>query len=616
VVLPNAVPTPSPAPSWIGRWLAWADRPRARVGIVLLAVLLCAPCLNVGFAADDHMLRVRAGDDAGFEAFAATRWDLFMFMDGSVAQHDRLTETGTLAWWAAPDYRLGFMRPLSSITHALDFALWPELPMLMYAHSLLWLVILLTAADAVLRRFLPPSAAALALLLYAIDDARGPAVGFISNRNALLMATFGFVAMWAHDRARRDGWRAGTVIGPLAFAAGLLAGEGTIAALAYLFAHACVFDRAALRARVRALVPYALVLASWAILYKTLGYGTHGSGIYVDPGDRPLEFIAVAAVRIPVLLAGQWLGPWSDLWLGYPAALAPWVWGWCALVVVGFVVLVLARLGRDPLARMWLLASVLACVPIAGTFPADRLLGYVGLGSMGLVALLLVDREHARAGTAAPQRAWVRAAIAMLVGVHLVAAPLLLPIRARSMETVRRSLELFEQAVPRDPSIRARHVIVAFAPNDGMVSYLPVTRTAEHEPAPRSVRLLASSTGKLAFTRVDAHALVLDAERGLLSTVGERMVRAASVPFRIGERIELGHIDTVAVATIEAITTDGRPQRVRFDFARPLEDPSYLWLTWGTLGFVPWQPPAIGERVELPGFDVAAALAAALAGEH
>ncbi len=596
----------------MARWLAWAQQPHARRWIIALAVLLAAPCLNVGFAADDHMLRVRAGDGPTFDGFAPTRWDLFMFIDGGADQHARLAESGTLAWWSAPDYRLGFMRPLSSITHVVDFALWPDLPLLMYAHSLVWLVMLLTAADAVLRRFLPRPIAALALLLYAIDDARGPAVGYISNRNALLMACFGFVALWAYDRARRDGWSTGRWLGPLAFAAGLLAGEGTIATLAYLGAHALFVDRGSWRARMLALAPYACVFVGWAILYKTLGYGVRGSGIYVDPGGEPAAFMAVAPVRMVVLLAGQWLGPWSDLWLGWPEPLVPIVGAVCVAVVIWFALLVRARLGSDPSARMWVVGAVLACVPIAGTFPADRLLGYVGLGSMALVAMLVADRERARAGELAPQPAWVRGSIAVLVFVHLFAAPLLLPLRARSMETVRGTLELFEHAVPRDPSIRGKHVVVAFAPNDGMVSYLPVTRAAEALPAPTSVRLLASSVGKLRYTRPDDTTLVVEAERGLLSTVGERMVRSTTRPFAVGDRIELGHDEQVATATVEAITADARPQRVRFEFTHPLGDPRHVWLAWQTLGFGPWQPPAVGETIEVAGFDVGAAVTAAL----
>lgn len=604
MVLPSTVATTPRAPGWIARWLAWAATARSRRWILALAVLLAAPCLNVGFAADDHMLRVRAGDGPRFDGFAPTRWDLFSFIDGSASQHARLVESGTLAWWAAPDYRLGFLRPLSSITHAADFALAPDLPVLMYAHSLVWLVMLLTAADAVLRRFLPTNVAALALLLYAIDDARGPAVGYIANRNALLMACSGFVAIWAHDRWRRDGWSAGRFVAPLAFALGLFTGEGTIATLAYLFAHAVFLDRGTLRARVLALAPYALVLVGWAIVYKSLHYGTHGSGIYVDPGDAPAAFAQVAPVRMAVLLAGQWLGPWSDLWLGWPEQLLPWVGAFVAMVVVWFVALVRTRLGGDPIARMWLLAAVLACVPIAGTFPADRLLGYVGLGSMALVAMMLAGDR--------PRAAWVRASLVVLAGVHLIAAPLLLPIRARSMETVRRSLELVDRVVPRDATIRERHVVVALAPNDGTVSYLPVTRAAEQQPGPKSVRLLASTTGPILYRRIDARTLVVEAERGLLSTVGERMVRSLDRPFTVGERIELGHDEQVATATVEAITQDGRPQRVRFDFTHPLEDPQHVWLAWDTLGFAPWQPPAIGESITLPGFDVAKTMMAAL----
>lgn len=583
------------------------ESPRVVVWIAWVAILLVLPAVNVGFTADDHVLRARIGDSTAFAGFPATRWDLFVFVDGSAAQRERLLDGGTFAWWVAPEYKLAFWRPVSAATHVLDFALWPRMPALMMIHSIAWLVIVLTCVHALARRFHAPAIAGLMLLLYAVDDARGPAAGYIANRNALVMASFGFATLLVHDRWRRDGWRPGAALGPALFGVGMLAGEGTVATLGYVFAHACFVDRGSLGARVRALVPYAVVLAIWAVAYKSLGYGSHGSGIYIEPADDPALFVRTAIERIPVLLLGQLCGPWSDFWLGYPAEVARVVYGFAWIVLGVFAWWIAPIVRASPVARMWALGMVLACVPIAGTFPADRLLAFVGLGAMGLVAMALHanfvrdDPTPARRGALGRVLAW------STVIVHLVAAPLLLPIRSRSMVTVEESLAMFDRAVPEDASIADRTVVVVLAPNEGLVSYFPVIRAVTRRPAPPHMRLLATSTTPTLVERPDARTLVVTPEGGMLSTTAERMLRSPSLPFAVGDRVELPG----TIATVESITTDGRPHRVRFDFAVDLDDPSLVWLRWDVLGFVPWAPPRVGARETLAGFDVAAALKAA-----
>ena len=75
------------------------------------------------------------------------------------------------------------------------------------------------------------AAAALAALLYVIDDARGMPVGFIANRNALLATVFGVLSLIAHDRWRRDGWHSVVVVVPFCLLLALLSAEaGTGAA--------------------------------------------------------------------------------------------------------------------------------------------------------------------------------------------------------------------------------------------------------------------------------------------------------------------------------------------------------------------------------------------------
>lgn len=592
-------------------WLALASRPAIDRWILVVAVLLALPAVPVGFTADDAMLRVRSGEVAVFPGLDPTRWDLFVFVRDDAAQREALMDHGFLSWWTAPGYRLGFLRPLSSITHALDFWLWPTRPGAMVLHSIAWFVAMLLSARAVFRRWLPPVAASTALMFYALDDARGPVVGYISNRNALVMATFGFLAIALYDRGRRDGWRPAAWAAPLAFGLGLLAGEGTVATLGYLGAHALFLDRAPVPARARALAPFAVLTIAWAAAYRSLGYGSSGSGIYIDPGGETSAWLAVAPARVLALLGAQWFGPWSDFQLAYTPVVAAAIGLFCAAVVATVLRLVQRHAPDRPRAWSMILGAALACVPLASTFPADRLLGFVGLGGAAVVAMLAVRwAQELVAG-----RPWSRpahAAMVAFVAVHGVVGPLWLPVRVRSMVTVREALASLDVAVPEDPSIVDREVIVAFAPNDGPTSYLGVTRVAEGRPAPRAARVLATSTGPVTFTRPDATSLRVVAHDGLLTTPIERMARAPQVRFTVGERLPFGGARSSGHVDIEAVTADGRPAAVRFVFPRPLEDPSYVWRAWEVAAFVPWRPPAVGEQIELEGFDLGRVIAASL----
>ncbi len=56
--------------------------------------------------------------------------------------------------------------------------------------------------------------------------------------------------------------------------------------------------------------------------------------------------------------------------------------------------------------------------------------------------------------------------------------------------------------------------------------------------------------------------------------------------------------DDVTITILER-TDDGRPVAVAFAFARPLDDPSWRWLRWHEADFVAFEPPPVGERVQL-----------------
>ena len=254
---------------------------------ILLALLLVSPSLGVGPMADDYMHMARVDPRLHVPGFAYAPLDLFTFASGDPKQRAVLLEEGVFGWWMAPDFRMSFWRPLSSLTHVLDHELWAHSSVLAHAHSLLWFAALLAVLAHLYRPFHPPWIANLALVLYALDDARGWVLGWTANRNALVAATLAFAALLAHDRARRDGWRPGLWLAPALFGAALLGGEAALGVTGYFFAHALFVDEGPLARRLAWLWPYVALSVGWLVAYTALGYGTSGGGMYLNPLNEP-----------------------------------------------------------------------------------------------------------------------------------------------------------------------------------------------------------------------------------------------------------------------------------------------------------------------------------------
>jgi hypothetical protein len=582
--------------AWLGaRWAPWI--------VIAIGLVLAAPAVTADFTADDHLHRVISRDDPGIAGLRARPLDLFVFASGDAADMTKLRDAGLFPWWVDPELKLSFWRPLSSATHALDHALWPDSSGAQLAHNLVWHALALVAAWLVFRRFVTNRwIAVLALALFAFDDARGPVVGWIANRNALVALVVAVPVLLAHDRWRRHAWAPGRYVAPLLFAVALGAGESALAILAYIAAHALWLDRDSLRQRVIAIAPYLVILVTWRVIYVLLGYGVAGSGIYLDPGADPVGFLGAAATRLPFLLLGQLALPWSDFASFYSVigvvalmlaiALA-------ALVAIAFACARLLR--RDASARFFATGMLLAAVPVASTFPADRLLTFTSIGAMGLLAQLIAAtvRQRELIGDGRVRRVSITAIVLVMVLLHLVLAPPFLVLRSRSMVTVARVLDRAEASVPTDPT---RTVIVATTPSDALVGYIPITRQSRGVPCPRHLYWLATGTTPVTFERLDERTLRVAPDGGYLRYEVDQMTRSADArPFAVGDRIALTGLDI----EIETITSDGRPRTVLARFATSADDPSLTWLRWEGKAYVAYRPPPVGSRETLPAIDFA-----------
>ncbi|MBI2431691.1 MAG: hypothetical protein HYV26_02340, partial [Candidatus Hydrogenedentes bacterium] len=277
-----------------------------------LGVLLAAPSLLGGIQMDDHYLRMVVKGAPGLPDLGISRLDVFTFAGNDAAKNAVRIDAGLVPWWTSANARIRFFRPLSALTHYLDFRMLDGQWWLMHLQSLLWYGALCGAAAAAYRRVIPSVwVAGLAAVFFAADDAHGLPVGWLANRNALLTGIAGVLTLVSHDYWRRGDCRRDVPVayfrflGPAMMALGLLCGEAAIGAAGYVAAYALFLDPGTKRERFLSLLPYGLVAGVYLFFYALAGFGIQHSGIYAAPSEQPATFALHVVEHLPVLLHAQ-----------------------------------------------------------------------------------------------------------------------------------------------------------------------------------------------------------------------------------------------------------------------------------------------------------------------
>lgn len=563
-----------------------------------LAVLLTLPSLGVGMMIDDYYHRTILLENSQLGELLGPPAAMFRFFRGEPDRTGRLMDIGLFPWWTDPRLKAEMLHALTVLTHRLDYALWPNLPTFMHAHSLLWLGAFVALTAAFYRRILGVTATAgIAALLFAVDDAHGGTVGFLANRNALVAATFGVSSLLAHDRFRRDGSRLAAALAPLLLLAALFSKEEGIGTCAYLAAYAIFRDRAGWWRGCLVLWPYVLAVIVWAGLRASWGYGVRDVGIYIDPLTDTGRFLAAGIIRLPILMLGQWTPIPGDLSAILPPQGVACLWGF-AVAFLGLVFFALAPLlHRDRVAGFWATGMVLAAIPVFATLPMDRLLTFAGIGAFGLLAQywMFVFGGAAGAPSTAIWRIPARALAWLFVAVHAVYAPIALPIRAANPIGPRWVEERLYVHTPLPPSVGSRTVVVVNAPSVPHAGYFVLRRELSGLPVPQYTRVLAPAIPSVIIHRLDERTLAIRPRGGYLRWALDRVFRSERRELALGERVVL----TGMTVTITALTADGRPAEATFRFDVPLESPALLWLCFRGDRFEPFKLPAVGREVEI-----------------
>jgi hypothetical protein len=582
--------------------------------------------ISAGFWADDYIQHAMLT-----HAYPSPRpsWDLFHFIDGSTDDHQRIVQFGVDPWWTHPQFRLSLLRPLPSLLTALDRQLFGMNAVPQHLHSLLWWALLLGVVALLLSELLPPSAAACAILLFGVEETSTLPVLWLSNRSALMATTGMLAATYCHLRWRSREhwlWRSASVA---LFAFAMLCGEYALASAGYLmcleFAAATVASAHARPvSHLRALSPFAVIVALFLFVSTALGYGSDHSALYTSPFSAPLSYASKLSTGLPVLIADLTLGISADHWhfgTPWPAQLravlqldtATWerlpswhVWqiglGVCgALLTIGMWLWLRPRLSALHARRLRLLlwGAVLGLLPVLGSFITARLAMPSSLGPAALFGSVLSECVSSLARPIASQGRWVAIGLAACVlyvhGIHAW------------MET-QRTTELYSHvshartawplSLDSDVVPTALQQVVMIAAADANdAPHFPFVRAAWQHPVGRGFRLLSGAPGAHELVRVDDHTLdvwVVD-DFGLEGSVVGSLTRDRGDALHVGEQVSLADLHVEVLETLR-----GQPVHIRCRFLVPLDDASLVFIHSTPQGLRRLRLPALGQRLHLP----------------
>lgn len=545
---------------------------------LLLALVLVSPSVFTGLQLDDYYHwglvsenpLAQPGDDT------AGIFTLFTFLDGNPARTQALVDKGMLPWWTLRDVKYMFWRPLSEITHGIDYLLWPHQPVLMHLHSLVYFALLLLATYAVLQRWLSGSALKWAYWIFCLSYTHGFAAGWLANRNAVLASLFVALTLYCHDRWRQEKQQRFHGFGVLCFVLGLLCGEIGVSGGLLLFAYALCYERrydqspflARYFQRLLTIGVYGASGIVWLLLRGLMGYGAEGSGHYVDPTQLG-HFLATVSERYVLLMNGLF---WSlpPEFAGLFGSRVPIVVALIGFGCLGYVVAPLLR--AQPLARFSSLGVLLLLLPVCATHPHSRLLIAASMPMAILTGLYL----GVRAKQPNVSQRWLSKAMRVMLVVCLLGlSPLLLVFESVQMKLVMDGiLNKGAKALQIAPDQEHKIHVILNPPVSSVAGYIQGVRAYHGLNTATAVIPLVSALGEVQLLIDEDGRIEMANPRGLYEASQESLLRAPSRALRQGDTLTVAGI----MATVLAVNGDGIPTHAAFEF--PANRADYVFHLW------------------------------------
>ncbi|HVL02126.1 MAG TPA: hypothetical protein VM553_20050 [Dongiaceae bacterium] len=558
--------------------------------ILIAAFLFCSPALISGYLGDDNIHHALLSPEIAIPK--ANDWSLFglfSWIDADPARNRVLMDLGVIPWWTYEGMRYQFWRPLAEISHWIDHRLWHQTPLLMHLHSLLWYLGLGYLVYRLFRRLqLDSTPAALALVVFMLDSTHGLTLSWLANRNALMAAFFGVLCIYQYVQWREHRLPINFMASLICLIASLFSSEMGISTTCYLGAYALTLDKRGARKGLIALWPFALTCIVWWTLYKLGNFGANNSDInYIDPVESPLIFLSNAFERIPVLLFAQFGIVPAEIY-GFSPKPVPIYLAVACLFIAGLIYLLWPILKSNPAARFWAIGAFLSVAPITTTVPADRNLIFVGIGAsalLGQLFYLLFTRQLLprlrRAGT------W------MLVVIHLILSPLLMPALSYSPQLWNQLMGL-RLAYKMPISDNGASLLTFGIPMPIGLGATPM-RFVAGMPTADKFWMISSLKQHFVVTRITQDQLRVTANEGMIDSIEETLRDLKRHP--LSEHFKIALTDLEIAVT--RVGNNGKPQELILTFSNDRLEKTQILCWTGKTFELRDVPQAVGDSVEL-----------------
>ena len=567
---------------------------------LVLGFLCFVPSLGAGFFGDDFVF---LSTMEGHPPCTCTPDNLYDYSNGSPDQVSALVQEGKFPWWTLPELKISLWRPLTSALLQLDHRLFGVSPPGYHAHSLLWFLLLVTVLGLLYRRALPGGLAALAILVFAMDESHWLIVSWMSNRHALVSATAGFLGLLFHVRWREQGWRPGLPLSVVAFAAGLAAGESGIQIIGFVAAYELAGAPDGRAQRIRGLLPALGLGVLYLALYKMHGFGAHGAGAYIDPISEPARFLERALLIAPTMLAELHMG--TEAFYGLYRPPLPVLAAITATVLAAVTWLFLRALRDLPAeqarACRWLVLGTLLALlpPIASQrdpYGTSRSVLFASAGSAVAVAVMLRYGLQLLRNRAAATPGLRRAALPivfLLALMNLFVEPIATAVASSLL--ARMSNESMQAAQQLDIDGPPGTEVVLLTGAEALTGYGPLMWAMERRVRPKPWWSVSWSDREQELRSTGPRSFELSVRSGaFLRYDFERFYRATATPITAGQTFSNR---LMRVEVLEA--NEQGPTRLSFTLDRPLDDPSLIYLAWRDGALRRVRLPAMNEVMVL-----------------
>ena len=598
------------------------------LGIAVVAFLVAVPTLNYDLILDDLIHRAmlvdaeclpdgiyRTGIRPGSPGKLSTAiFHLFAFC----GDEEIFTEGwnyGTIPWWTPRSIKASMWRPISSFTHWVDYRLFPDRPRLMRIHHLLWFSGVVFLVAVLYRRLIGPGwVAALAVIMFLIDDNNFFPLILIAHRNSFIALVFGLLCTLCHHHWRKNSSMAAAVAAPILLLLSLFSAEAGIASFAFVLAYAIALEEGKLVRRFATIMPAVGTIIIWRLLYNSLGYGVSGIGLYIDPVNEPVRFILTLLERFPVMLFGVFAPVSPDFATGMsPSALA-----WFVLISVAslllLLVIMLPLLVNNRLARFFAFAAAFAVVPFCACFISSRNILFSSVGGFGLIALFIADVF--KKAKYLPKSLLYRIVVWIFcVGLLLTHLPGALAGRIISHNIIGFILPT-GSCVPREfieSKQPNQHFVIINPPFTLSTAFLPCERVYKGFKLPHSMRILVPALRPSQIQRADDKTLVIKSKKGDFFSCDKLGPMHPAYLFKgfsdlfMAHNQEFRQSDTITLPDVKVkiihVDQNARPTELSFTFTLPLEDKvfCFYWFNRNWFRYERFEVPGIGQAVELPG---------------